>query len=158
LGLVPGTNNLYEAVYRVIEKEMYRRAIEFIKKRYPHGKGNVAVMHTADGQYLLSVAIETIDSNVELCAETGALCEAAKYDLKITHSLCVVRENENSPCQILTPCGICQERLRYYGTDVLCGVTTEDNVLKFVSLSQLQPYHWTTAFDDIVMYDDEHTV
>jgi len=140
----------------VIEKEMYHIAVEFIKKRYPIGWGGVAVMHTADEQYLTSVAINTIDSNAELCIEVGALCEAAKYDLKITHSLCVVRENEKSLYKILTPCGICQERLRYYGTDLSVGVTTKDNKLKFVPLNELQPYHWTNAFDDIIMYDDKH--
>jgi|GEM_PF-407525 len=139
-----------------IEQEMFHRAVELIDKRFPLGRGGAAVMHTADGQYLTSVALETVDSNVELCVEVGAMCEATKYDLKITHSLCVVRENEHSPCKILSPCGICQERLRYWGTDVMVGVTTAKNTLKFVPLSHLQPYHWTTAFDDIIMYDNLH--
>jgi len=141
----------------MIEQEMYRIAVEFIEKRYPEGWGGAAVMHTQDGQYLTSVAMDTIDANVELCIETGALCEASKYDLKITHSLCVAREDERSEYKVLTPCGVCQERLRYYGTDVMAGVTTKDGALKFVRLDELQPYHWTNAFDDIVMYDDEHT-
>ena len=140
---------------KMIEKEMFQHAVELIEKRYPIGWGGVAVAHTADGQYLTSVAINTIDSNVELCIEVGVLCEAAKYDLKITHTLCVIREDEKSPYKVLTPCGICQERLRYYGTDLLVGVTTKDNELKFVPLNELQPYHWTNAFNDIVMYDDK---
>ncbi len=140
----------------MIEQEMFRRAVELIEKRYPSGWGGAAVMHTSDGQYLTSVALNTIGSNVELCIETGAMCEASKYDLKITHSLCVTRENENSVFKILTPCGVCQERLRYWGTDVIVGVTTEDKKLKFVALNGLQPYHWTNAFNDIIMYDDEH--
>jgi len=140
----------------MIEQEMYIRAVEFIEKRYPKGWGGAAVMHTADGQYLISAAIEVIDEFVGLCIETGALCEAAKYDLKITHSLCVTREDEISPFRVLTPCGVCQERLRYYGTGVRVGVTTKEEGLKFVTLGELQPHHWTTAFDDIVTYDDEH--
>lgn len=115
-------------------------------------------MHTADNQYLTSVALNTIDSNVELCIEVGALCEASKYDLKVTHSICVIRENEFSAFKVLTPCGICQERLRYWGVDVKVGVTTKENELKFVRLDELQPYHWTSAFEDIVMYDDKHIV
>ena len=140
----------------IIEQEMFRIAKDFIEKRYPAGWGGVAVMHTTDGQYLISVEMKTIDSNVALCLETGALCEASKYDLKVTHSLCVHRKDEHSPYRVLSPCGICQERLRYYGTDVKVGVTTPDNSLKFMTLGELQPYHWTNAFDDIVMYDDEH--
>ena len=26
----------------------------------------------------------------------------------------------------------------------------------FISFDELQPYHWTNVFDNIVMYDDEH--
>lgn len=76
----------------------------------------------------------------------GAMWEAHKYNEKVTHCLCVVRDDENSPFKILSPCGICQERLLYWGSDVLVGVTTKNNDLKFVKLSDLQPYHWTTAY------------
>jgi len=61
-----------------IQQEMYRKAVEFVAKRYPAGWGGAAVMHTADGQYLVSTAIDTIGANVELCIETGAMCEASK--------------------------------------------------------------------------------
>jgi len=141
-----------------IQQEMYRKAIEFIKKRYPVGWGGAAVMYTKDRQYLISAALDTIDSNVELCIETGAMCEASKYDLKITHSLCVVRKNEHSDFCVLTPCGICQERLRFWGGEVKVAVTMSDNSLKFVALNELQPYHWTNAFSDIVMFDDKHNL
>lgn len=40
------------------------------------------------------------------------------YNVKVTHCICVVRDDENSEFKILTPCGICQERLRYWGEDV----------------------------------------
>ena len=139
-----------------VQQEMYRKAIEFITKRYPVGWGGAAVMYTEDNRYLVSAALDTIDSNVELCIETGAMCEASKYDVKITHSLCVVRESEHSDFCVLTPCGICQERLRFWGGDVKVAVTTHDKSLKFVALDELQPYHWTTAFSDIVLYDDKH--
>ena len=129
-----------------IETEMYRRAIEFIPKRYPKGWGGVAIIHTEDDQYLSSVAIETANSSVILCIETGAMAEAHKLNVKITHCLCVVRDDETMPFKTLSPCGVCQERLRFWGTDVMVGVTTPDNSLKFVPLKELQPYHWTNAF------------
>ena len=139
-----------------VEQEVYQHAIDFIKKRYPTGWGGAAVMRTADGQLLTSVCIETIDEHVGLCIEVGALAEAAKYDLKVTHSICVHRDDEAGDFKVLSPCGICQERLRYYGVAVKVGVTTPNKELKFVRLDALQPYHWTNAFDDIVMYDDKH--
>ncbi len=131
---------------KMIEQEMFRRAIEFIPIRYPKGWGGVAIIHTEDDQYLSSVAIETANSSVILCIEAGAMAEAHKYNALVTHCLCVVRDDENNPFKILSPCGVCQERLRFWGTEVRVGVTTPDNSLKFVSLKELQPYHWTNAF------------
>lgn len=129
-----------------IETEMYNIASDFITKRYPKGWGGVAVIHTDDDKYLTSVSIETANNSVVLCIEVGAMCEAHKFNSCVTHCLCVVRDDENSPFKVLSPCGVCQERLRFWGTDVKVGVTTPDNSLKFVTLEDLQPYHWTNAY------------
>jgi len=136
---------------KIIEQEMFSRAIEFIPKRYPKGWGAVAIVRTEDNRFLSSVAIETANSSVILCIETGAMAEAHKFNVRVTHCLCVVRDDENSPFKILSPCGVCQERLRFWGTEVKVGVTTHDHSLKFVSLNDLQPYHWTNAFPTEVL-------
>ena len=47
---------------------------------------------------------------------------------------------------MLSPCGICQERLRYWGDDVRVGVTVPGGELLFVPLCQMQPYHWSAAY------------
>ena len=47
---------------------------------------------------------------------------------------------------MLSPCGVCQEQLRFWGEDVKVGVTTKDTALKFVTIKELQPYHWTGAY------------
>lgn len=130
----------------MIENKMYEIAIDLIKSRYPKGWGGAAVIRTEDDNYYSSIAIETANSSATLCIETGAICEAHKYNKKVTHSLCIVRNDENSKFKILTPCGICQERLNYWGDNVLVGVTTKNNELKFVMLKELQPYHWTEAY------------
>lgn len=129
-----------------IQQNMYQQAIEFIPKRYPKGWGGVAIIHTDDGEYLTSVSIETANSSADLCIEVGAICEAHKNNAKVTHCLCVVRDDEHSHFKVLSPCGICQERLRFWGEDVQVGVTTSDSSLTFVSLGKLQPYHWTNAY------------
>ena len=129
-----------------IEQEMYNKAADFIKKRYPEDWGGAAVIHTEEGSFFISVAPETANASVELCIETGAICEAHKYNEKVTHCICVVRDDENSPFKVLSPCGVCQERLRFWGPDVKVGVTTDDGSLKFVTLGELQPYHWTRAY------------
>ena len=131
---------------RIIEQEMYHKATEFIPKRYPKGWGGVAIIRSEDGQYFTSVSIDTANESVVLCIEVGAMCEAHKYNVRVTHCLCVVRDDEHSPFKVLSPCGVCQERLRFWGLDVMVGVTTPGNTLKFATLNELQPYHWTNAY------------
>ena len=57
-------------------------------------------------------------------------------------------KDENSPYKVLTPCGRCQERLRFWGEDIQVAVTTENASLLFVNLGELQPFHWTKAYSD----------
>ena len=130
-----------------IEQTLYDTAVDFIKNRYPSGWGGAAVIHTDDNRFLISVAIEVFNASAELCIETGAICEAHKWNVGVTHCICVVRDDEHSEFKVLTPCGICQERLRFWGEDVLVGVTTNDSSLKFVRLGELMPYYWGKAYD-----------
>lgn len=130
----------------MIENKMYLLAVDLIKKRYPKGWGGAAVIRTEEDDYYTSVAIEVENESAALCIETGAICEAHKYNKKVTHCLCVVRDDENSDFKVLTPCGICQERLNYWTGNVLVGVTNKENDLKFVALKELQPYHWINAY------------
>ena len=129
-----------------IEDNMYRKAVELIEKRYPAGWGGAGVVHTSQGNDYTSVSIETANASAVVCIELGAMLEAHKYNEKVTHCMCLVRDDENSPYRVLTPCGICQERLRYWGEEVQVAVTTEENQVKFVELRELQPYHWTKAY------------
>ena len=130
-----------------IEQTLYDTAVDFIKNRYPTGWGGAAVIHTDDDRYLISVAIDVFNASAELCIETGAICEAHKWNVGVTHCICVVRDDEHSEFKVLTPCGICQERLRFWGEDVMVGVTTNDKSLKFVRLGELMPYYWGKAYD-----------
>lgn len=129
-----------------IEREMYKRAAELIERRYPTGWVGAAIVHTENGSFYTSVSIECANASAALCIETGAMLEAHKFNERVTHCLCLVRDDESSPFKVLSPCGICQERLRFWGDDVQCAVTMEDNSLLFVSLKELQPYHWTKAY------------
>ncbi|MDD3243884.1 MAG: cytidine deaminase [Eubacteriales bacterium] len=123
---------------------MFDKAVALIRRRYPTGWGGAAVIRTQEDDYYTSVALETSNGSAQLCIEVGAMCEAHKYHAKVTHCLCVVRDDENSPFKVLSPCGICQERLRYWGEDVLVGVTADE--LFFVPLKELQPFHWSAAY------------
>lgn len=125
-----------------IEKEMFNKAVEFLNYRYGNNAGGVAVLRIDTGEYLISVLPECNNSSAELCAETGAICEAHKLNKKVTHSLCICGQNDNEEYKILTPCGICQERLYYFRKDVKCAITTKDNSVIFKILEEIQPYYW----------------
>ena len=125
-----------------IENIMYNLAVDFLDKRYGNKAGGVAVLRIETNEYLISVWPEAPNSCVDLCAETGAICEAHKLNKKITHSLCVCRQHDNEMFEILSPCGVCQERLYYWGENVKCAISTKDNSVIFKSLKELQPYYW----------------
>ena len=131
---------------REIENEMYKRAVELIEKRYPKGWGGAGVVRTESGNYYTSVSIETANASAVVCIELGAMLEAHKFNERVTHCMCLVRDDELSPFRVLSPCGICQERLRFWGTDVQVAVTSNEENIKFVTLGELQPYHWTNAY------------
>ncbi len=68
---------------------MYQLAIELIRHRYSVGWGGAAVIRTEEDHYFTSLALETANGSAQLCIEVGAI--------------------------VLSPCGICQERLRFLG-------------------------------------------
>lgn len=125
---------------------MYNKAVDFINTRYPKGWGGCAVMRTEDNQYLISVYLDSPNDAAGLCMETGAMCEAQKLDLKITHTLCISRKMEKDTPVVLTACGICQERLRYWGDEVKVAVSICENSIQFKTLKELTPFYWRNAF------------
>lgn len=129
----------------LIGREMYNEAINFLNQRYGTNKeGGVAVLRIDNGEYLISVWDEEVNESAYLCAEVGAICEAHKLNKKVTHSLCVCRQKDNDVANILSPCGICQERLFYWGKNVKCAITNVDNQVIFKTLEEIQPYYWRT--------------
>ncbi len=128
-----------------LEQELYQAAKDLINQRYPIGWGGAAAIRTKSGKILTSVAPDTKNDSLSLCIEVGAYLEAHKLNEAVTHSLCICRNDENSDFLILSPCGICQERLVHWGGNVKVGVSTPENELAFRSIRELQPYHWSVA-------------
>lgn len=126
-----------------MEEKLFDAALNLINARYPSGWGGAAALATESGKILTSVAPDTKNDALSLCMETGACLEAHKINEKITHSLCLCRESEVSEIIILTPCGICQERLSHWGGDVAVAVSNNKNRLVFKTLRELMPYHWS---------------
>ncbi|MEZ9469528.1 cytidine deaminase [Vibrio lentus] len=125
------------------EQGLYHAAVELIKKRYPRGWGGAAAVRTETGKILTSIAPDTKNDALSLCMEVGAFLEAHKLNEKVTHSLCICREDESSEFLVRSPCGVCQERLVHWGGDVKAAISTKENKLVFKTIRELMPHHWS---------------
>lgn len=133
-----------------IEMQLFQAAKDLLEKRYPSGWGGTAAIRTVSGKILTSVSPATKNDALALCMEVGACLEAHKIDEVVTHSICICRENENDPYLILTPCGICQERLIHWGGNVRVAVSNPENALIFKPLRELMPCHWSQVNGEIL--------
>lgn len=133
-----------------IDQTLVDAAVDLLEKRFPAAEGLAAAMYTNDGQILTSVVFDPEWGGGGLCAETGAICEAVKLNKRITASVCVSRLSGESPIVILTPCGICQERLFHWGDQVEVATPDPYDARKWVAktLAEVQPYYWVKALRD----------
>ena len=126
-----------------LHNELFKAAMLTAELRYPRGWSGAAALMTASGQILTSVAPETKNDALSLCMEVGACLEAHKLNENVTHSICLCRENEQEQFMILSPCGICSERLAHWGGDVLVAISNPENAVIFKPLRELLPHHWS---------------
>lgn len=126
-----------------LDQRLVDAAYDLMTRRWPGtGWAVAAAMYLDDGQVLTSVALDNLNSAVNLCAETGAMCQAYTMAGRVTASVCVSRENG-----ILAPCGICQERLALWGPDIQVAVP-DDGAAEWQArtLRELNPFYWGTTF------------
>ncbi len=126
-----------------IEQQLYQAALDLINTRYPNGWGGAAAVRTRSGKILTSVAPDVKNDALSLCMEVGAYLEAHKLNEEVTHSLCLCREDEHGEILILSPCGVCQERLVHWGGDVQAAISNPGNKLVFKTIRELMPHHWS---------------
>ena len=138
----------------VVDRALVDAAVELAERRYagdPDGDGwaGAAAMYASDGRILTSVFVDAPNDAAKLCCETGAIAEAHKLGLAVAASVCVSREGPDAPFVILTPCGICQERLAHWGGDVQVGVPDPVDRSRWLSLPlrEVQPHYWRRAFE-----------
>ena len=135
-----------------IDQALINAAIELLQRRFPDSEGIAAAMYTQDREVLTSVYFEPQWGSAMLCAEAGAICEAQKLGKRVVASACVSRLDGHSPILVLTPCGICQERLFHWGPDVQVAVPAADDPTHWESksLREVQPYYWVNAFNQTI--------
>ncbi len=130
-----------------LDDRLVRAAIDFVERRFPNEEwAGAAALYTEDGQILISTAPAALNPSVELCHEVGAICEAHKLGKTVTATVCVSRD-EQKCFQILTPCGVCQERFMAWGAEVEAAVPRTDDSTKWQmkKLGELQPYYWRNS-------------
>jgi cytidine deaminase len=132
-----------------LDQDLVDAACELLECRFPGDEGIAAAMYTDDGDVLTSVFFEPEWGSGMLCAETGAICEAEKLGKRVTASVCVSRLSSKDPILILTPCGICQERLFHWEADLEVAVPDPSDPSRWMArtLKEVQPYYWVNAFE-----------
>jgi cytidine deaminase len=132
-----------------VDQRLIDAAIDFAQRRFPGEPwAGAAAMYTEDGEILISTAPEVMNDAVALCHEVGAMCEAFARDKKVVATVCVSRA-EDGRFVILPACGVCQERLWYWGGNMEVAVPLADDGTKWkaVSLAELAPYYWRKQGD-----------
>ena len=131
-----------------LDQTLVDAAVELLNRRFPAMDGIAAAMYTEDGSILTGVFFQPEWGGGGLCAETGAICEAEKRNQKVTASVCVSRLSGTHPIVILTPCGICQERLFHWGDQVEVAVPNPADPTRWMAktLREIQPYYWVNVF------------
>jgi cytidine deaminase len=133
-----------------LDQRLVDAAIDLMNKCYSADEmAGAAAMYTREGDLLTSTYRFVSNDNSILCYETGAICEAHKLGHSITASVCVARTPPSDKVLILTACGICQERLFYWGPEVEIAVPSPDDPSRWIAkkLGDVQPYFWAKVFD-----------
>ncbi len=111
------------------------------------GEGVAAAARTESGVDLTGLWIDAKVDSACLCAETGPICEAHRTRDPVVASICV-RWTESSGPVVLPACGVCQERLAVFGTDVLVAVARVEGATEYRTLKQLRPSPWWDAVQE----------
>lgn len=119
-----------------------------IEHRFPgREERGAAAMLLADGTVLTGTAPDAVNPAVEVCHEIEPYAAAFRLDQEILASVCLHRE-EAGRFLVLSPCGVCRERLAVHGPDVLVGVAGGEDPTQVVwkPLRDVLPDYWMTVF------------
>lgn len=109
-------------------------------------EAGAAAMLLNDGRVVVGTAPDAMNPAVEVCHETEPYCAAFRLNEKVLASICLHRD-EDGKYIVLSPCGVCQERLATHGPDVLAAVPGPD-FAQWVPLKELMPHYWASSLED----------
>jgi len=115
------------------------------------GHHGAAAMLLDDGTIVTGTAPEAINSSVQVCHEIEPYCAAFRLGRSIRASVCLHRE-PGGRTLVLSPCGVCRERLAAHGPAVLVAVADVDDptLVVWKPLKDILPDYWMTVFPDEV--------
>ncbi|RRD46882.1 cytidine deaminase [Tessaracoccus sp. OH4464_COT-324] len=104
-------------------------------------------MLLADGSIVVGTAPQVLNPSVELCHETEPFCAAHRLNQRIVASICLSRDASGRHL-ILSPCGVCRERLAIHGPDIIVGVASREDPTTWLwkKLGDIHVDYWATVF------------
>ena len=122
-----------------------------IRERF-HDDGDhhgAAAMLLDDGTIVTGTAPDAVNPSVEVCHETEPYCAAFRLGRSIVASVCLHQE-PGGRTLVLSPCGVCRERLAVHGPNVLVAVANAEDptLIVWKPLKEVLPDYWLTAFPD----------
>ena len=121
-----------------------------IDTRFPDDEHHgAAAMLLGDGSILTGTAPPAINPSVEVCHEIEPYCGAHRLNQPVIASICLHRK-PGRQLVVLSPCGVCRERLAVHGPGVLVAVADPRDVTVIVwkELRVVLPDYWMSAFPD----------
>jgi cytidine deaminase len=108
-------------------------------------------MLLGDGTILTGTAPDAVNPSVEVCHEIEPYCGAFRLAQPVVASVCLHRQ-PGGRVVVLSPCGVCRERLAVHGPDVRVAVADrhDASVVVWKPLREVLPDYWMTAFPDEV--------
>ncbi|MBQ0923146.1 cytidine deaminase [Saccharopolyspora endophytica] len=131
--------------------ELLNRVVDecrgLIARRFPGDaeRGAAAVL-LDDGAILTGSSPDFLNAGATLCHEVEPYCAAFRLDRRIVASVCLHR-TEDGRHLVLSPCGICRERLAVHGPDVLVAVPASSDpiTIQWVTLREALPHYWAAS-------------
>ncbi|MGP9609885.1 cytidine deaminase [Corynebacterium sp. AOP36-E1-14] len=120
-----------------------------IESRFPEETevGAAAVL-LDDGNVLTGTSPDFANPSTSVCHEIEPYCAAYRLHRSVAASVCLHRDARGRYL-VLSPCGVCRERLAMWGPDVLIAVADrgDPSTVEWVTLQEALPRYWLTAFE-----------
>ena len=122
-----------------------------IGSRFRDGEHGAAAMLLDDGTILTGTAPVAANASVQVCHEVEPFCAAFRLGRQILASVCLHRHADGH-LVVLSPCGVCRERLAVHGPEVLVAVAdrADAGIPVWKPLKAVLPDYWLAAFPDEV--------